>query len=192
MIGVTFVYAVFAGLQWGAIKETARASHETITKMNRPWIAIKMSNPPSTTRPPRILDQATPIRIIYSPYNRGNSLAWVTSVWMKACTLPAEGVLPEKPDYWTEPCGVTLRDCEILVEPGGGIPSPAYVPAGVFQGVYAKETFLHIYGILTYRDAWDQPHETRFCYCYYVSSGPNDVLAEAFYPVGPKEYNKQT
>ncbi len=100
--------------------------------------------------------------------------------------------MPEQPDYWTEPCSVSLRDCEIVVEPGREIPSPAYVQSGTFSGVYSKERFLHIYGMLTYRDAWDQPHETRFCYCYYVSQGANDVLAEAFYPVGPKAYNKQT
>ena len=130
-----------------------------------------------------------PERIRYTMKNYGRSPGFVTSHWANVRIVGELNNLPNPPDYFTKPASIFIEKADFVVEPGGERKSDFFEPPG---GIATRgSSFLYVYGIITYRDFFNQDHKTGFCFYYHVPSD-RDLNPQGFYAEGPDGYNYQT
>lgn len=133
-----------------------------------------------------------PETVGYMVKNYGRTPGWVTSHWCDAKIIPATPDLPIQPSYFSRPASIFVRKCDDLYAPEADRKNRIIIPTVDLIPVAGRNSFLWVYGIITYRDVWDgAPHETRFCFYWHVPAS-GDMNPMGFYQEGPEGYNKQT
>jgi len=133
-----------------------------------------------------------PETVGYIAKNYGRTPGWVTSHWCDAKIVPTMNGLPAKPDYFSRRGSISIETCDDLYVPDGDRKNKILIPFADLIPVARREQFLYVYGIITYRDAWDSPpHETRFCFYWHVPP-QGDINPRDFCQEGPAGYNGQT
>jgi hypothetical protein len=121
--------------------------------------------------------------------NYGKTMAAVTLFKARFLILPGGQRLPPNPDY----AATDFQTVDVLAQ----LPPDAYFQprAGIgnfdFLPVYEQQSTLWLYGLVDYRDIYDVPHQSRFCFVYHTPGGFNPNPA-GFYTAGPEAYNRCT
>jgi hypothetical protein len=119
--------------------------------------------------------------------NRGQSMAVIQLA--KACLM----ILPEDEELPPEPHDEGPHFASIR----GSIPLPPNSSYQLlmpslgdfrFTDIHTGVTRLWLYGVVEYKDNFEEPHRSRFCFVYY-HEGVLSPLSTDFYIAGPEKYN---
>jgi hypothetical protein len=127
----------------------------------------------------------------------------------KSGVRPAEPDFDEEPNYTSNAIGTAIaRPAEIpdsgtVLAPNNGFQLIAYFDDGMMneatvESIQRHEKLLCAYGFVDYRDAFDRPHITRFCYIYrfigprFRTITEDNVDMSRFVLGGPDAYNQTT
>ncbi len=122
--------------------------------------------------------------------NYGETAATITRTLARPHQVTDSGDLPAEPEYF----GDRVQDIKATVTIPPDIatqPLQLGISSLEWPAIRTGQKVLYIYGFVQYNDAFDRPHETRFCYLYHVPGGfnPNPT---GFYLTGPPAYNRCT
>lgn len=128
----------------------------------------------------------------YRIKNLGKTPGRVTMEWSGMIESEELGKLPSPPPYFDEKLAAIFTQNPTFYVPGQRTRSKLFPQLSGFSDAIAKgEKFLYIFGIIKYIDAWEQEHETRFCFLWYVPEiGKRDP--QGWYVEGPEEYTRCT
>jgi hypothetical protein len=187
MAAVTTVYVFVAIFQWLAIKRQADAAHDALTKLERPWIVMLPSGagvepyihvvgkPPEPT-----------LTFTISLSNAGKSPAWLTGGYSKVYRIKLSD-LPSIPDYgkippYTRTPAVPGREWKETLR--------IDLSAAEYDAFLARTLDIVLFGFVSYVDAFDEKHESRFCVLYEPPAVRSLSLRSSF--GGPEAYNRYT
>ena len=183
LLGVGFVYTVFAGFQWWAIHRQANIAKRAITHFERPWVRVDPKDP---TLPNKELGFGT--MIPWTATNVGKSSAFITRLFVDVKIFPTPTPPDQRPQYGDPP-----RIARFMLSPHGGQHSsegrlsgtePRPMSAGELRDMWSGETCLVFYGFVDYLDPVGTSHTTRFC-AYWDHNF-------VFNPVGPDAWVEYT
>ncbi|SRR5229473_3863779 len=166
--------------------EAARLNAQAVINSERPWIVV-------SARP----HQSTAGSFVFTATNKGRTPAVFESGTFDLTFDSYPHTLPTLPQYACPftPDRTLIGQDDGFDIPLNGVPSvnPESVikTAEITKQVKIGSTFLLFYGKIIYKDVLNRDgkeairHETRWCYCFDVSSGQ---LVRS----GPEEYNRYT
>lgn len=170
MAGVTAAYAVFALLQWRAIRRQANIAESNLRVVERAWLAVLFDQrfqPKAGAHNP----------IYYSVKNTGHTVAFLKD--RKLNVLPWNGFIPKR-QLAPKPTGILSTIAAIF--PGDKFPLEGLVDIDFTQQMIndaATGRFIFdVYGYVAYDDAFGNRHITRFCQAY----NPNGDSGSFTYP----------
>jgi hypothetical protein len=177
---LTVAIAIFAGVTAGAMCRQIKTARDA----ERAWMIADMDPLPDDS--PR-RDQ--PYRMVCRIKNMGRTPARLFAKGERRDLQEKTYIPPGKlPEYENMMC---WRDGAIL-PPGGEMVIILYLLSDEIGPVYAGDRSLWIHGFANYRDVFNRPHETRYCFHYRPGLGGKDPATVGFYPDGPAAYNKAT
>ena len=128
--------------------------------------------------------------ILPAAKNYGRTEARITAGRAKLLNVPKGEQLPTDPDYGA--AGFQIVDTEILLPPEAIVqPFRLGISNLDFKPIYEGRSTIWIYGFIDYRDIYDRPHQSRFCFLYHVPGGFNPGPA-GWYGGGPPLYSRCT
>lgn len=187
--------------------DAAKTSAEAFMTRERGWVLIEKTDAPSVEDSSRL--PGSGLQIPYFAYHLsvyGNTPCKILNAGMrfhlapvKEQESPPEPELPEEPDYSggvnvTGKCA-DIPDRGLVLPPGKGFEMRMVLESGALSRedlsmVLDYRKFLCAYGFATYRDAFGQQHDTRFCYILRYSARYTDP--SRFRTGGPPAYNRET
>jgi len=194
LLGIGFVYTVFAGLQWWAICRQAKIAADNVLAtrelayLERPWLIVKPGDPnwPFT----QTVSAAPPfvVTIGWSAINEGRSPAFLTNLSVSLVCAP-KPTDDDRPEY------EIFRDfAEMPIPPRGAHGGEKFLTVNDsdLESIKAGTLCIKFYGFLEYYDPSRRNlHKTRFCaYWYMLNSSLSWMLT--FVPVGPRAYIEYT
>jgi negative regulator of sigma E activity len=126
------------------------------------------------------------IQVICKITNSGHTPAWITSIGSSGQFVKSEEDLPRIPNY---PKTKEFGQSGLALAPQGYTESGVMFEMKRFESVQRGEVILYFYGFVKYRDAFDQPHVTRYCYHLKQSQDITSQSILEFYTNGPEGYN---
>jgi hypothetical protein len=172
----TAVIAVFTFMMFVVMRRQDRA-----TKIaERAWVVSDIGSLEPTTRNDKV-------QVICKIRNNGRTPAWITAMGSCGKLVRSESDLPENPPF-TDAGPFT---------PKGSVLSPnAFTETGIpitaqqLQTLVRGEVILYFMGYVKYRDAFNQKHETQYCYQLKPSHDLTSTAPLEFYVGGPDRFNR--
>lgn len=174
---IAFFAIVTAILVWIQIK--------TVKGIERPWAVVWIEQEPFQAA---VEQRFSEITIIVTCRNFGRTPVWIESAGVRTWTGPEKEFKPQWDTEWIQQAATVLapnsRDSSMQMVSTISYQDYAQIIAGIRSGF--------VYGIITYRDATETSHMTRFCYKYKVVGTVAGKAIGGFYAEGPEGYNKRT
>jgi hypothetical protein len=207
----TAIYVCVTASTLKQIKRQADIAERALTHLERPWVLVEPANEPTgIANTPEELDSNTPldetvlITVQFEVRVRGRSPAWILTDGIAAVWVPFP---PPKnrafpPQHETEDLPTTA----ILPRKRGheGMRLVKLDPEQR-QAILESRGAVMLYGLIRYRDSFENIHETSFCSLYLRPSLPTQWTPHGDYEGatgwdqsewtlidGPREYFRQT
>jgi hypothetical protein len=180
---------VLAGTAWTQAKAAkvsaiaAKLGAEAQINAERAWMVAKMEDLPSEFVPDQTL------RVVCHVRNMGKTPALLCAKGERKELQDSKYSLPDRPPTYEN---LIRWDSGAILPPQSEIVVFFYLFSNETSFVYNGERALWIHGFIEYRDAFDKPHETRYCFRYFPRLGGKDTATVGFYPDGPAIYNRAT
>lgn len=174
----TVVIAVFTVVMCYVVRNQNRATQIA----ERAWIVSDME-----AAPPYEPNQT--IRYVCRIRNKGRTPAWITEMGSRGHVVKTENDLLTVPPY--DMAGPFPKKGTPL-PPEAFIPHPFWLDSAKLEKVEQGELTLYLFGMVKYRDVFDEEHEMRYCYQFKPALGGTDPAMRDFYFGGPKAYNSAT
>lgn len=189
-----------------------RRQTDALVEGQRGWIVMDTLGEPTLSddvqEKPVGMPMQTPL-LVFNLRTVGSTTVKITGTGVRFhLTRPKDGGLnpepwlPEEPDYKID-AGI-LPQAGFVKAPNEGMQIAKALEDGHLSpdqlvSIQSQKLFVCAYGFVTYTDAFERSHETRFCYVYRVSylcmisdtTGKN-VFPSRFILGGPEAYNRYT
>jgi hypothetical protein len=178
IVGITAIYAIFAGLQWVAIRRQARFTEQNVrylTMLERPYIFI--GDMEVKTLP------GIPFKVVFTLRNNGRTAA---RILRRGMAISYNIPLSRIPDYSL----CTIQPGLSILGPRTASPPIEYWlaasdEAGFQEVLTAKNANrCFFWGFVDYHDLLGEPHTTKFGFQFLSEQG--------FVPVDNEQYNRYT
>lgn len=157
--------------------------HRATKRAERAWVVADTPNLPVVN------PQTGDAEISWILPNNGRTPAWVTELGTATRIERVGEELPENPPYTMS--GPFPPEGSVLTPTGRierGITIPAANMAAVEQGTHT----LYVFGIVKYRDIFENQQEYRYCFKFHPGPTADNPAPRGFYVGGPAAYNKAT
>jgi len=172
----TAVIAAFTVLMFVVMRRQDRA----MKIAERAWVVSDIGSLEPTM-------QSDKVQVVCKMRNNGRTPAWITAMGSCGKLVKSKDELPEHPPF---------TDAGPFTEKGSVLSPNAFTETGIpitaqqLQTIVRSDVILYFIGYVKYRDAFNQNHETRYCYQLKPSHDLTSTAPLEFYVGGPDRFNR--